>query len=109
MIVPQETPIAKAIQPYLDKGLTVRQISDASGASVRGIYNTIRWRGWGDRVRYKNRVKSRGRVDDVFLPEPIYQWIVKQCPDGLRVDEMVTAIVTDAYFEAQEEEEGALA
>lgn len=98
----RERPLATAIEPYLDRGMTVPQIAKETGydpGKIRGCLNRM---GWYTRVRMIYRSRGRGKITDVFLPTHIHEWLAKQCPAGLRADEMITAIVTDAYNDAME-------
>lgn len=101
--MPQEKPLITLMEPYLTGKLTVPEIAKKTGKSETTIFNAIYRNGLGPRVKWRNRVKSHGRIHDVFLPTHIHAWVLSQCPKGTRVDEMVTAIVTDAYYDAMEQ------
>lgn len=100
--MPQLRPLAALIEPYLDKDNTVPQIAANIGKDPGAVYGCITRMGWFHRVKMTNRVHGRGRISNVFVPDHIHKWLAQQCPAGLRVDEMVTAIVTDAFNEAME-------
>lgn len=100
--MPQQRPLLKAISKFLDGKHTVEEIAQKSGHSTAAVYGAIHRAGYGAKVRWQNRWHQNGKIRDVFVPPHVHEWLVEQCPQGLRVDEMITAIVTDAYLDAQE-------
>jgi hypothetical protein len=93
-------PLVEVLRPHLDGTKTVPEISAASGVNTASIYSLLRRRGWKVKVKSLYRPRAdRGVI--VCLPDHVRKWVERQCPLGLRLDEMITAIVTDAYHEEQ--------
>lgn len=87
-----------AVRGFLDGTRTVDEIAALSGVSSGSIRSLIHRRGWHAKVRSIYR-KAPAKPIPVVLPDTVRRWVEAMCPTDLRPEEMIAAIVTDAYHE----------
>lgn len=93
------------MKPYLDGQHTIPQIAEKVKASPAAIYAAVRRGGFQSQVKWAYRHHANGKRIEVYIPTDIQKWLVGITPKGSRVDEMVTAILTDAYLDAKDGKE----
>lgn len=91
-----------AVGKELNGEKSAKDIATALGCSISSVHAAVRRMGRQDDLRMRYNVRRSGQRHDVHIPNNVNVWLARITPPGLRVDEMIRAIVTDAFNEAQE-------
>lgn len=85
----------------LAQGLPQRVIADKLNIARGTVSSYATWaRKTGAKV--PPRGKGRPRAVITRLPPPVRRWLAGQLPAGTTIEEMIVAIVVDAYHEEKE-------
>lgn len=84
------------------QGKTAKQMAEECGLTYVNARSHLRRLNLSVAKSKQGKKPSLTKPRTIELPPHIQEWVAIQCGPGVTVEDMIAAIVTDAYLDAQE-------